>query len=75
MTDFNIGPDWYHSIGDCIEWEDGSISAVYTNAATGEAEFMLATPEQKEMFRRHKAWVRAGCPDVTLTLSEILGGK
>jgi hypothetical protein len=69
-----IGLDWHHSIGDCIEWGDGSIDAVYTNAATCEAEFKPATPQQIEMFKRHKAWVKAGCPDVTIPLSEILGG-
>ena len=57
-----IGPDWYHSIGDCIEWEDGSIDAVYTNAATKQAEFRPATTKQIEMYERHKAWVKAGCP-------------
>lgn len=68
-----IGADWYHSIGDCIEWADGTIDAVYTNAATFEAEFRPATKKQIEMFRRHKAWVKAGCPDITIPLSELLG--
>ena len=65
--------DWYHSIGDCINWESSSIDAVYTNVATGEAEFKPATPHQIEMYRRHKAWVKAGCPDITVPLSEIIG--
>lgn len=65
--------DWYHSIGDCIEWEDGTIDAVYTNVAAGKAEWRPATPEQVERFRRHKAWVKAGCPDIAIPLSEIIG--
>ena len=65
--------DWHHSIGDCIEWADGSIDAVYTNEATGEAEWKPATSKQMEMYERHKAWVEAGCPDLTISLSEITG--
>jgi len=68
-----MGPDWYHSIGDCIEWEDGTIDAVYTNVATGQSEWRSATSEQVERFRRHKAWVKAGCPDISIPLSEIIG--
>lgn len=70
-----MGPDWYHSIGDCIEWQDGSIDAVYTNAATKEAEWKPATPNQIEMFRRHKAWVKAGCPAETISLSKTIDGS
>ena len=67
--------DWDFNVDDFIEWADGSIDIVWTNAATGEAEFKPATPHQIEMVKRHQAWVKAGRPDVTIPLSETLGGK
>ncbi len=57
-------PSWYHKIGDCIEWEDGSIDAVYTDVATGEVQFKTATPKQIEMFRRYKALVKRVRPQL-----------
>lgn len=75
MTNSEIDFDhWNFNVDDFIEWADGSIDVVWTNAATGEAEFKPATPNQIEMIKRHKAWVEAGRPDCIFSLSEIIGG-
>tara|TARA_R110002020_G_scaffold47706_2_gene135772 strand:+ start:2443 stop:2652 length:210 start_codon:yes stop_codon:yes gene_type:complete len=61
------------SLDDFIIWGDGSIDAVFTNELTGDVEWRPATPSQIAMYKQHKAWVDAGCPAETFTLSEILG--
>jgi hypothetical protein len=76
MTNSEIDFDhWNFNVDDFIEWADGSIDIVWTNAATGEAEFKPATPHQIEMVKRHQAWVKAGCPAETISLSKILDGS
>ena len=64
--------DWDWNVDDCIEWADGSVDAVWTNAETGEAEFRPASPAQIGMWERHKQWIADGKPDVFIPLSELL---
>jgi hypothetical protein len=63
---------WDHFVGDCIEYKDGSIDAVYVNEASGDVELKPATAKQIEAYNRHKEWVAAGCPDVWTSLDELL---
>ena len=60
------------NLDDFIVWGDASIDAVFTNELTGDVEWKPATPSQIAMYQQHKAWVDAGCPDITFSLSEML---
>ena len=59
---------------ECIEWADGSIDAVYVNQVTGDVEWRAATQYQIEAHKRHKEWVAAGCPDFTISFSDMIRG-
>jgi len=64
--------NWTGTIGDLLEWGDGSFDVVYVNEVTGDMEWKPATAKQIEAHKRHQEWIAAGCPDVTLSLSNFI---
>jgi len=65
--------NWQRLSGDCIEWADGSIDAVYSNEA-GDVEWKPATTMQIAAYKRHKEWVAQGCPDIVIKMNNLFGG-
>lgn len=65
--------NWQRLTGDCIEWADGSIDAVYSNEA-GDVEWKQATPTQIAAYKRHKEWMAQGCPDIVIKMNDLFGG-
>ncbi len=65
--------NWQRLSGDCIEWADGSIDAVYSNEA-GDVEWKPATAMQIAAYKRHKEWMAQGCPDIVVKMNNLFGG-